>query len=440
MANSIKTILIVLSLLIQQDLFAGNTGLIGRTEAHMEIDSLVSLIEEIEVNPYYQFSKDTIYSIVNQEKQKLQKDSVNRQELFLTLSRITGSFRQGHLGIMPDDAIFNDESVFNPLSGIIRIEPGTHKIFITTDTTIQNIPFKKDMEIVSINDIPSNSLIDRFISFVPAETDAFACSSLSYSLGFMMAADRKANQYRVEYTSNGHRNNKLLKGVKAKEVIRPIPYKPMSNEFSIINDSTMLFSFNQCPKGNRFKAFVDSMFATAKDSNIRHLIIDIRHNHGGASSAGDAVMMYLSETPFNSFQKHETKISKISNKSRKSKYTNDTIITTNADLIEPNREDIRFVGKTYLLTSHETFSSAAAFSWAFKEFTDGIIIGEETGGVNICVGDVIGVRLPYTGFKAMIPCRIFYEYGAKEGDEIHGTIPHIPTDADDALDHAIRKI
>ncbi|MDE6177633.1 MAG: peptidase S41, partial [Duncaniella sp.] len=60
--------------------------------------------------------------------------------------------------------------------------------------------------------------------------------------------------------------------------------------------------------------------------------------------------------------------------------------------------------------------------------------------VNICVGDVIGVKLPYTGFKAMIPCRIFYEYGAKEGDEIHGTKPHIPTKADDALDYAIKII
>ena len=40
----------------------------------------------------------------------------------------------------------------------------------------------------------------------------------------------------------------------------------------------------------------------------------------------------------------------------------------------------------------------------------------------------------------MLPWKIFYHYGAKDGDPVHGTIPHVSVPASEALDKALAII
>lgn len=106
-------------------------------------------------------------------------------------------------------------------------------------------------------------------------------------------------------------------------------------------------------------------------------------------------------------------------------------------MIQPLDAEHRFRGKTIMLVSHKTFSSAASFSWAFKYFNMGVVVGEEIGGMNVCFGDYLNYRLPISGLVTSISYKRFWQYGADEKD-IHGTVPdHIVPQAE-ALEFAKR--
>ncbi len=108
-------------------------------------------------------------------------------------------------------------------------------------------------------------------------------------------------------------------------------------------------------------------------------------------------------------------------------------------LIQLRENKNRFKGNTYLLTSHMTFSSAASFSWAFKYFKMGTVIGEETGGIAVCFGDIINQVHPNTKIEYSGSHKKFYHYGATESDT-HGTIPDFTIPEKDALDFAMDLI
>ena len=96
-------------------------------------------------------------------------------------------------------------------------------------------------------------------------------------------------------------------------------------------------------------------------------------------------------------------------------------------------------GKVWLLTSNYTFSSAASFSWTFKYFNMGKVVGEETGGMNVCFGDVLEYCLPISQLYCYMSYKRFWQYGADETD-IHGTIPDIAVSADKALETTLQLI
>ena len=96
----------------------------------------------------------------------------------------------------------------------------------------------------------------------------------------------------------------------------------------------------------------------------------------------------------------------------------------------------RFNGNVYLLVSHRTFSSASSFSWAFRQFDMGTVIGEESGGMNVSFGDNIYYRMPVSGLSCTISFKRFWLYGADERS-IHGTLPDVAVPAGKALEKAL---
>lgn len=110
------------------------------------------------------------------------------------------------------------------------------------------------------------------------------------------------------------------------------------------------------------------------------------------------------------------------------------------EFIKPlTKEEGHYDGNVILLTSNHTFSSAGSFAWAFKECGIGPVIGEETGGMNVCYGDILGYRLPISKMLCSISFKRFWQMNADEND-IHGTIPDIEVPASEALDTALKQI
>jgi Periplasmic protease len=91
------------------------------------------------------------------------------------------------------------------------------------------------------------------------------------------------------------------------------------------------------------------------------------------------------------------------------------------DLKTPSKNPLRFYGDVYALTSRQTFSSATSFTSAIKDFHLGTIVGEETGGLPSCYGDVISFNLPNSGLGC--GCSHTYFLRPSGEDTGRGVIP-----------------
>ena len=205
--------------------------------------------------------------------------------------------------------------------------------------------------------------------------------------------------------------------------------------------------FNWFDDLSLFVTFIDSAFSVIRERGISDLIIDIRQNNGGDSRIGNEFFQYISPVPFEQFGKSIIRSSH-RQMAFAEKYTGRTFSPEDTvglatfeihKLIELRDNPLRFSENIYLLTSHYTFSSATSFAWAFQYFNMGTVIGEETGGLVVCFGDIIPQFLPNTRMQFGTSHKKFYHYGTNDSNT-HGTIPDYEVPADRAMDHAVDLI
>lgn len=196
------------------------------------------------------------------------------------------------------------------------------------------------------------------------------------------------------------------------------------------------------------------MFAELKAQRIQNLIIDIRNNGGGNSELGDELLQYLVSKPFSQYEKTLVKYSDIRKEYlRKSSGIDSTelknylqqisgtvsVINHLKNIIEPKDKNERFTGNVYLLTSGQTFSSAADFANAFKFYKAGKIIGSETGGFIISPGEVVERQLPNSKLFLNVSSTIDFNIGATENDR-HGVMPDIQVKPEESLNIALERL
>ena len=218
------------------------------------------------------------------------------------------------------------------------------------------------------------------------------------------------------------------------------PGQPYS--YTIDSDKGVaVMDFNACRGSyNMMKSFCDSMFTDLRNRGIDRLIIDVRKNGGGDSRVGDALLSYLAPRPFTQFDKTLVKISPMT--ARMTGRT-DGRPTVRFQALDPDNyikpltaDEGHFGGTTVLLTASDTFSSASSFAWAFRQAGCGKVVGEETGGMNVSFGDILGWSMPISGLYSTISWKRFWLMEADEFD-IHGVIPDVAVDADAALNTAL---
>ena len=204
-------------------------------------------------------------------------------------------------------------------------------------------------------------------------------------------------------------------------------------------ENVAIMDFRSFSDVERMKVFADSMFTTLRNNNITNLIIDITENGGGNSQVGDVLLRYISPKPFSQFGKYLVRVTPTSQALMKEKvnigwYSGE--VRDDEMKVPLTDKEGHFKGNVYLLTSSNTFSSASSFAWTFKEFGMGTVVGEETGGMNVCFGDILEYKLPISGLNAFVSYKRFWQYGADEKD-IHGTIPDYKVAKHEALSKAI---
>lgn len=98
----------------------------------------------------------------------------------------------------------------------------------------------------------------------------------------------------------------------------------------------------------------------------------------------------------------------------------------------PRRNSLRFNGDVYVLVGSQTFSAATDFAAIIKDLSIGKIVGQETGGLASCYGDVFSLTLPNSKLKLGVSFKYFLRCG--DFNDTKGVIPDVVVETDSVLE------
>ncbi|MDD5209443.1 MAG: S41 family peptidase [Elusimicrobiales bacterium] len=178
------------------------------------------------------------------------------------------------------------------------------------------------------------------------------------------------------------------------------------------------------------EAALDKIFREIKAGGFRDLVIDIRRNGGGSTNIGNFIFSYLTDKEFQQVSKLVLKVSPeaLDMNSYYKKYSDK--MGQNVDLPRhpqkaEKKPEVFFDGKARLLIGNDTFSSATAFAVTFRDYKLGEILGNETGGVPVCFGEALPMKLRNSGIKYSVSDKQFFSPKPRPGDDRHGVLPDV---------------
>lgn len=457
---------ILFAILILCGVTAMNAQNICRSKALADIDTLTYTLSEVHPNLYSKISESNLNSQIADFKANLQ-DSISVIDLYKAIAPIVAQIGDAHTTmVLPYREVMIKAGKYIPV--FPTIDSNTGKMLVKA--SVGNcVPY--DSEILSINGISAKEMVEKMRTFVCGEREFYRLTMIDNNIMGLFHMLFPAPEYTIKYVEPSCNEEKTvtLEAVEADKlnsglVLSPKILKLMEEHggdqpytFRILDGrKTAVMNFDACQDAKGMQVFADSMFTNLREQGIKDLIIDVRYNGGGNSNVGDVLLKYIAPKSFAQYGKTLVKVTPKTIALTGNRYekplpiegvgegANATVpdVSTSvsvASFKEPLPEAQRFAGNVYLLTSHTTFSSASSFAWAFKEAGCGIVIGEETGGMSVHYGDVIGFRLPNSGLAVNVSHKRFWLPGANEND-IHGVIPDIVCPQGEALEKALQYI
>ena len=423
---------------------------ISREEAISDIDSLYYTLSEVHPDMYANIGVGELAKAIRKVKDGL-PESMSITELYRRMAPSVSLIGDAHTGInMPYREIMVEAKLFMPVYP--TIDSNTGKMYVKASVA-NRVPY--DSEIVYINGVPAADMVKEMERYASGERSFYRLGMVDNNIMGLFHMLYASGRYKVAYKEPKSRKVTTIEldavnstAFQTGLVLSPRLLKLMERQqsmaaysFRLVKEKrTAVMEFNSCVDSDYMATFADSMLVRLKEEGITTLIIDVRNNGGGNSRVGDELLRRISPEPFCQYGQTYVRITPTTLALSGNKALAPGIyFYPEGNTYEPLPAEGRFAGKVFLLTSHNTFSSAASFAWAFKQFGCGTVVGEETGGMNVHFGDVLTYTLPHSKLTCNISHKRFWQYGADEG-AIHGLIPDITTDKDDALDHVLKMI
>lgn len=426
-----------------KELLKTNNGFITREQAKFDINSLLYALLDIHPDIFSVAGHKKIMSAFTETLGNL-PDSLTTIELYKRVAPVVTLIGDGHtMTRFPYNDIFTDSLKRLPIYIGVMADRS-----LVAETCIDSI-IPANSKILSINSLSADSMITAMLPYMSGEREFYRVSRLDkqFAALFEMLYGGK-DEYLIEYMAPGSDKVKKVSVPASthKEMISRSPkaapkFELPPYQFRIDTQKGIaIMEFNKCINPSKMTTFCDSMFKELESHNIKKLIIDVRHNGGGDSRVGDVLLKRLAKRPFVQTAGILAKVSPAAIE-RFGEGEPGMLFyeVPESAYIQPLPNDKgHFDGETILLTSNHTFSSASSFANAFKEADCGMIIGEETGGMNVTFGDMMYWTMPVSGIVTTISYKRFWFMNSDEND-IHGVIPHISTTAGNALNTAIKQ-
>lgn len=181
--------------------------------------------------------------------------------------------------------------------------------------------------------------------------------------------------------------------------------------------SLAILTLNSCVYNSEYKSTVRNMFEEVKARGIEHVAVDLRSNGGGNSLVADEFIRYL---PVDSYytSSYKWRLGFLMLDMDSGTQVNDKV------------KDLTFSGDVYILTSHNSFSSAMLFAEFISDNGLGMVIGEPPANAANSYGDVTIFSLPNSHLRMSCSTKIFRR--ASDTDDML-VEPDYPCDSAEAV-------
>lgn len=421
------------------------SGLLSRQQVQFDIDALIYTLDQVHPDIFSVCRQADLMRAVNDAKKSL-PDSLDVTEAYKAMAPLVAMIGDGHTNLsFPAKEVFIDAGTPHMPVYVDVASNGT----ITCQSSLDSI-IPRDAKILSVNGTPASEIIETMLPYVSGERRPFKLARVNGSFMGLFHTLYRADSYDVEYLPQGAKRplRHTFEPVGLAEARRRCPKRKETHrpELSFTIDQAndvAVMDFSSCGDVQGIEAFADSMFRSLRQRHIGNLVIDARANGGGSNYVGDVLLKYTSPKPFTQMSKGLVKTTPTTLRLLGTSMGSASLVFGEADstwyTTPYTPEQGHYDGRVFVLSSNGTFSAGASFVWTFKECGAGMVIGEETGGMNVCYGEILAYRLPVSKLVCSISYKRFWQMNADE-DDIHGAIPDIATDAADALDTALRYI
>lgn len=433
----LSLIFILLSTVVPNS-FAQKKERFSKIELSNDIDSLYFTISDIHPFMFSHISRHRFEKNMEEIKQSL-KDSMTVFEFYRQVAPLVDQIGDGHT-VLYCPVLTLTRHNLKVFPFLINVNKADTVVSVEQDWSGIKEIIPSGATILSINGKKTKEIIDECLPLSEGELYHFKIEVLSKVFPFVFSCISSNSIYSISYKYKGKIFNKEVQGINSGQYKQNLD-KLRVTGYSLSVDEKMnsaVIRFDEFGSdGNRFKNFLDSTFLLLKNKSITNLIIDLRYNGGGNSARGDELFQYISPVPFQQFGNTIVKVGELVYQRygmpSKGLWIEERPLTPLAN------NSLRFNGHVYLLTSNFTFSSAASFAHSFKQFKMGRIVGEETGGLEVCFGNVFSCVLPNTGLNYGVSWQKYYLYGAS-GETQRGVTPDYQVSANLAMQEVMNLI
>ncbi len=419
---------------------------------------LRTALEESHAGLYYYSSKEEMTALFDSIYKKIEKP-MTEPEFHKHLALLIAGINDGHTGMLPSQEyqtyLSNQEHIF----------PFNLRFIEKEAYLFRNYSELEDLtmggELISLNDRSMSEIIKDMMPYIPSDgrietskyerlkrTEYFAQLysliygvTTHYTFEYRSPHDGKVQELQVK----GLRSGPLSQVLKQRypEAVKEQP--PIEIEYREDVAILTIRTFSDRPNpstGTSFPGFLRKAFREFAEKDIKHLIVDLRRNGGGADLNGRLLFGYLIDEPYKyynhleimrnefSFLEHTdapdiNKMLKLRTKPN-DKGTYDYIIHPNLGEMKPMKPT--FTGQVFVMIDGGSFSGSGETTSLMHFYKRAKFVGEECGAGYY--GNTSGIMptltLPHTQLRARIPMMRYHMAvsGYKYPDR--GIIPDYP--------------
>ena len=374
-----------------------NQANISRGEAwRKDISYLENRIYELHYSPYHVISKTELSKTILNLKTNIY--SLSDEQILVELMKIVGSLGNGHNLIIPTSP--NKGALkklplqfyhFNDGLFIVDAEEGLNQWIGYKVELIENTPIEEALQKTNVVNARDNDMqtlwLGPYYLGLPDVLKGLGIIKHTNQVTITLS-DVKGKSQKVKMNPIAWNFTDFPKTPKLKDNQQPLFLSKTDDPYwykLFPENNTIYIQFNVVSqkKAQSLKEFNIELRNKITQNNTQHLILDLRHNHGGNGSILTPMLK--------------------------------TII--NFEVFNPD-------GNVFVLMGRETFSAAQNLLTDITKYTNAILVGEPSGSKPNHIGEAGWFKLPYSGLMGLISTQ--FHQTSKAEDYRKWIAPHIP--------------